>query len=100
MIEKDGYSLTWKSSNESVVSSTGKVTRPQTGKNEIKLTATIKFGNTTLENFDVTVKGYDYYDLKLDVHNKKGVDIQENMYGLFFEDINYAADGGLYAEND
>lgn len=98
-IEKDGYSLTWKSSNESVVSSTGKVTRPQTGKNEIKLTATIKFGNTTLEKtFDVTVKGYDYYDLKLDVHNKKGVDIQENMYGLFFEDINYAADGGLYAE--
>lgn len=29
---------------------------------------------------------------------EKGVDIQPNMYGLFFEDINYAADGGLYAE--
>jgi alpha-L-arabinofuranosidase len=29
---------------------------------------------------------------------KNGVEIQPTMYGLFFEDINYAADGGLYAE--
>lgn len=27
-----------------------------------------------------------------------GAEIQPTMYGLFFEDINYAADGGLYAE--
>ena len=30
--------------------------------------------------------------------NKMGAPIQPTMYGLFFEDINYAADGGLYAE--
>lgn len=30
--------------------------------------------------------------------NKPGAEIQSTMYGLFFEDINYAADGGLYAE--
>lgn len=30
--------------------------------------------------------------------NRKGAEIQPTMYGLFFEDINYAADGGLYAE--
>lgn len=29
---------------------------------------------------------------------KLGAQIQPTMYGLFFEDINYAADGGLYAE--
>ena len=29
---------------------------------------------------------------------KKGIPVQETMYGLFFEDINFAADGGLYAE--
>ena len=29
---------------------------------------------------------------------KVGAEIQSTMYGLFFEDINYAADGGLYAE--
>lgn len=29
---------------------------------------------------------------------KLGAEIQPTMYGLFFEDINYGADGGLYAE--
>ena len=29
---------------------------------------------------------------------KPEAEIQPTMYGLFFEDINYAADGGLYAE--
>ena len=29
---------------------------------------------------------------------KTGAPIQSTMYGIFFEDINYAADGGLYAE--
>ncbi|MGN0504934.1 MAG: alpha-L-arabinofuranosidase C-terminal domain-containing protein [Lachnospiraceae bacterium] len=36
--------------------------------------------------------------MKLQILNKKGVDIHEGMMGLFFEDINYGADGGLYAE--
>lgn len=35
----------------------------------------------------------------LDVNTKKaGAVVQSTMYGLFFEDINYAADGGLYGE--
>ena len=29
---------------------------------------------------------------------KPGVEIQPTMYGIFFEDINFGADGGLYAE--
>lgn len=29
---------------------------------------------------------------------KVGAEIQPTMYGIFFEDINFAADGGLYAE--
>ena len=37
------------------------------------------------------------YDLTLNV-GKPGASIQPTMYGLFFEDINFAADGGLYAE--
>ena len=36
---------------------------------------------------------------ELVINTKKvGAEIQPTMYGLFFEDINYAADGGLYAE--
>ena len=27
--------------------------------------------------------------------NKPGVEIQPTMYGIFFEDINFGADGGL-----
>ena len=30
--------------------------------------------------------------------NRKGASIQSTMYGIFFEDINFGADGGLYAE--
>lgn len=30
--------------------------------------------------------------------SKAGAPIQSTMYGIFFEDINYAADGGLYGE--
>lgn len=34
-----------------------------------------------------------------DVNTKKvGAKVQPTMYGIFFEDINYAADGGLYGE--
>ena len=35
----------------------------------------------------------------LDVNTRKlGAPIQSTMYGIFFDDINYAADGGLYGE--
>lgn len=36
--------------------------------------------------------------MNLHITSNKGVEINEGMMGLFFEDINYAADGGLYAE--
>ena len=35
----------------------------------------------------------------MDVKTQRlGAEVQPTMYGLFFEDINYAADGGLYGE--
>jgi alpha-L-arabinofuranosidase len=37
------------------------------------------------------------YTISVDV-NAHGPDISDTMYGVFFEDINRAADGGLYAE--
>lgn len=36
--------------------------------------------------------------MKLVIQQKKVVEIQRELIGLFFEDINYGADGGLYAE--
>ena len=38
-------------------------------------------------------------DNTVTVQTKKiGAEIQPTMYGIFFEDINFGADGGLYAE--
>lgn len=37
------------------------------------------------------------YQMDIDLR-KPGAPIQSTQYGIFFEDINYAADGGLYAE--
>ena len=35
----------------------------------------------------------------MDIQTKKlGAPVQSTMYGIFFEDINYAADGGLYGD--
>ncbi|GAB6011493.1 alpha-L-arabinofuranosidase C-terminal domain-containing protein [Viscerimonas tarda] len=47
----------------------------------------------------INFSGYsqESYELTLDA-KKLGSPIQPTMYGLFFEDINFAADGGLYAE--
>lgn len=36
--------------------------------------------------------------MKINITDKKGVNVNPDMIGLFFEDINYGADGGLYGE--
>ena len=36
--------------------------------------------------------------MNITIQKKEGHSIHKDMIGLFFEDINYAADGGLYAE--
>ena len=35
---------------------------------------------------------------QLVLNTKPGAPVQPTMYGIFFEDINFGADGGLYAE--
>lgn len=45
----------------------------------------------------VTLTLFTVVSLKAQVP-KGGKEINTNLFGLFFEDINYAADGGLYAE--
>ena len=42
------------------------------------------------------VKGEQKMELR--ISDKKKAIVNPGMNGLFFEDINYAADGGLYAE--
>ncbi|MBE6716599.1 MAG: hypothetical protein E7573_06740 [Ruminococcaceae bacterium] len=59
-------------------------------------------GNTVPEDIpENIVSSYDEeaadYNLSIDPE-KKIHDISELLFGIFFEDINFAADGGLYAE--
>ena len=36
--------------------------------------------------------------MELRISRKNSVPVAQDMYGLFFEDINYSLDGGLYAQ--
>ena len=50
-----------------------------------------------VESSNSKVISGDTIKLELDLSDT-GIEIQPTMYGIFFEDINFAADGGLYAE--
>jgi alpha-L-arabinofuranosidase len=51
----------------------------------------------TLFSFYTAIQLNAQIELTVDL-NKPGVSISPMLYGIFFEDINHAADGGLYAE--
>lgn len=95
------YSLDWLSSDEETISPEGRVTRGDEDK-IVALTARIsRVGeDEPLEiTYNLFVPAVSNTDVRITVDaSEKGVDINPNMIGLFFEDINYAADGGLYAE--
>ncbi|MDO3411525.1 alpha-L-arabinofuranosidase C-terminal domain-containing protein [Saccharibacillus sp. CPCC 101409] len=70
------------------------------------LTAALKAGTAETEkNFAVTVLPPELPPYTVTVHGggrsgdeDGGAEVSEVMYGLFYEDINNAADGGIYAE--
>lgn len=64
-----GSSISWKSSNEAVLSSDGVVTRPKAGENdaEVTLTATITYGKYTLsKEFCVCVEAFAEFENLMD----------------------------------
>ena len=54
------------------------------------------FAGDSVRFADIITKGY--AEATLNVDNKNIKPISDNLIGIFFEDISYAADGGLYAE--
>lgn len=54
----------------------------------------------TTKDDSVRFKSLKNLDAKITVDNSKSKKISDKLIGVFFEDINYAADGGLYAELD
>lgn len=95
----NGTSIAWASDNESVISSTGALTRPEED-TFVTLTATVCVNGISQSfSYSLFVPSKDNVNARIKVDaSQKGVDINSDMIGLFFEDINYAADGGLYAE--
>ncbi|WP_046173455.1 alpha-L-arabinofuranosidase C-terminal domain-containing protein [Domibacillus indicus] len=91
--------VSWKSSEPSVLSDTGAVGGVD-GPKGVTLTAVLRRGTEADEkHFTVTVlpEGVPSHFVTVDGSGNKA-DISETMYGLFYEDINNAADGGIYAE--
>lgn len=91
-------SVSWTSSNPTIFDN-GKVgaVDEATG---VTVTAVLTINNvTTTKDYDITVlpNGISPYSLTIN-GNDEVVDISDVLYGLFYEDINNAADGGIYAE--
>ncbi|WP_117170065.1 alpha-L-arabinofuranosidase C-terminal domain-containing protein [Paraliobacillus sediminis] len=91
--------VAWTSSDKEALSDNGVVGKVDvpTG---VTLTANLKKGNYTIKkSFSVTVIPENIPSHHITINGKDEVlDISDIMYGLFYEDINNAADGGIYAE--
>ncbi|HEX3077504.1 MAG TPA: alpha-L-arabinofuranosidase C-terminal domain-containing protein, partial [Lachnospiraceae bacterium] len=92
-------SVVWESSNPAALSNEG-IIGDLSKAQGVTLTATLLKGNEKeTKSYKVSVLPKDIapYELTIDA-SKELVNISDTLYGLFYEDINNAADGGIYAE--
>lgn len=90
--------VSYQSSHPEILNNVGEVIHPDVPthvKLDVKLT---RNDVSTTKTFDFTVvpKLTSPYEIK--IKNEVVADVSEVLYGLFYEDINNAADGGIYAE--
>ena len=91
--------LSWESSDPDVISNDGWVTRPQEN-TEVTLTATITKGDvsdTAVFTTVVSSQANISTEFSLDF-SQEGPELKDTLFGIFFEDINWGADAGLYPE--
>ena len=91
--------ISWTSSRPEILAHDGRIQEVSQAEG-VTITASMTRGSSTLEkSFDVSVLPKDLPPYTLTIHGSREVlDVSEVMYGLFYEDINNAADGGIYAE--
>ncbi|WNS43629.1 alpha-L-arabinofuranosidase C-terminal domain-containing protein [Paenibacillus sp. MMS20-IR301] len=89
----------WKSSHPEVISDQG-VIQDITAVQGVTLAGILSKGDSSFrKNFEISVIPPGVPPYTLNVHGSRDIaDVSEVMYGLFYEDINNAADGGIYAE--
>ena len=91
--------VNWSCDKPEVISAEGKVAavRKPAG---VVVTAELVCGNSKAEkSFAATVLPKSVAPYEITIYgDKETIDISDTLYGLFYEDINNAADGGIYAE--
>lgn len=92
-------SVKWSCDRPEVITSAGKVIAPEVPVGAC-ITAELFCGDLSdSKSFEVSVLPTSLSPYEITVHGDREVlDISETLYGLFYEDINNAADGGIYAE--
>ena len=93
------FPVTWISEQPEVLScdgTVGKIDTPQ----GVTLHADVTLEQYSVrKSYQISVLPADVPPYELTIHaDKEILDISKTLYGLFFEDINNAADGGIYAE--
>lgn len=105
-IVNDKVDVTWASDNPAIEANkrVGVVNRPEAGSEAVtvNITGTFTYGEYSEDKtYTVTVqpKGESdpVYTMNVDADNPSN-EMSSTMYGLFFEDLSNAGDGGLYAE--
>ncbi len=91
--------VTWSCDRPDVIGTDGKVKAPDKAVG-VCITAELCCGGLKdSKSFDVSVLPKEIAPYEITVHgNREVLDISDTLYGLFYEDINNAADGGIYAE--
>lgn len=87
--------LTWKSGSELVDVETGEVKHNK----KTETVTLMAFTDDNIRYYTVYVTGTSETPYSIDIDaSDRSKKISDTMWGLFFEDINSSADGGLYAE--
>lgn len=89
----------WSCDKPNVVDEVGKVAKVKKPVG-VTLTATLTCGTAKVQKcFTASVLPEKTAPYEITIHgDKETIDISKTLYGLFYEDINNAADGGIYAE--
>lgn len=92
-------SVSWESDNTAVIANDGKIIAPATD-TTVTLKASCTDGtNVATKEFKIIVLGKNTTEFALTVDTKnEGVEISQELFGVFYEDINSSADGGLSTE--
>ena len=91
--------VTWASSNPGVMGNDGTIGTVEEN-TTVTMTATLTYGDQSVtKEFNITVYSPDTVPYVLNIDGDDVVmDVSDTLFGLFYEDINNAADGGIYAE--